>query len=221
MSLQAELEQAAAAAAGHAREGERVAAVIPAEPVPGVRIYLAAFESGAGLAYLALDDRHQPVSDARLVRDAVSLIALAERGEEVSAGIDAESIGGRFNELAERLDAADPAAAAAARAVAAAALALAQLVGGLRLAAPAYLDQLGQAAGALGAALDAYAGEAERLARPADSDGRPGELGEAAWSALAEAAAAGNPAAFGEAMAAAADSVQALADDVVSNYRAP
>ncbi len=221
MSLQAELEQAATAAAAHALEGERVAAVMPAEPVPGVRVYVAAFESGAGLAYLALDGDRQPVSDTSLVRDAVSLIALAERAEEVSAGIDAESIGGRFNELATRLDGLDPAAADAARAVAAAALAVAQLVSGLRLATPAYLDQLGQAAGALGAALDAYAAEAERLARPDAVDGPPGELGEAAWSALAQAAAAGNPAAFGEAMAAAADAVQALADDVVSNYRLP
>jgi hypothetical protein len=219
--LELELERAAAAATRHAGSGRQVAAVMPAEPQPGARVYLAAFQSASGLGYLAVDGAGDPVRDARLVRDAVSVIALAERAEEVSTLVDAEAVADRFDGLARDLEQADAAVAQAAREVARAAREVAALAGGVRLATPGYLDRVGEAAGSLGAALDAYAGEAERLARPAEGTDAPGELGEAAWAALAQAVATGDPASFGPSMAAATESVKALADDVVSNYLVP
>jgi len=221
VTLEDELERAASAASAHAGGGRAPAAVMPAELGDGARVYLAAFESERGLGYLALDAACVPVTDARVVRDAVSLIALAERAEEVSALIHAEAIAGRFEALADELAGPDPPAAGAAREVARAAHGVSGLAAGVRLATPAYLDRVGEAARELGAALDAYADAAQRLARPEGEGSTPGELGEAAWSALAQAAAAGDPAGFPQAMAAAADAVQALADDVVSNYLMP
>jgi hypothetical protein len=220
VSLERDVERAEEAAQTHARGGERVAAVMPAEPTPGVRVYLAAFESGDDLAYLLLDDEGSPVSDRRLVRDAVSVIALSERAEEVSAAISAEDIAERFDALAGRLDGEDAPAAGAAREVAGAARGVASVATGVRLATPAYLDEVGAAASVLGSALDAYAEQAERFARPQD-EGSLGELAEAAWSALAAAAAAGDPAGFAQAMTAATDAIEALADDVEARYREP
>jgi hypothetical protein len=220
VSLERDVERAEEAARTHARGGERVAAVMPAEPTPGVRVYLAAFESGDDLEYLLLDADGCPVSDRRLVRDAVSVIALSERAEEVSATISAEGIAERFDALAGRLAGEDAPTAGAAREVAGAARAVASVANGVRLATPAYLDEVGAAASVLGAALDAYAEQAERFARP-QAGGSLGELAEAAWSTLAAAAAAGDPAGFAQAMTAATDAVDALADDVEARYRQP
>ncbi|MGN6378090.1 MAG: hypothetical protein ACTHNU_04000 [Gaiellales bacterium] len=219
MSLERDLERAEAAAESHARAGERVAAVMPAEPTPGLRVYLAAFESGHDLEYMLLDEDGVPVADLRLVRDAVSVIALSERAEEVSAAVSADVIAGRFDELAGRLAKEDAGASQAARDVAGAAREVASVADGVRLATPAYLDEVGAVAAALGAALDSYAEHAERLARPQDGGQPPGALAEAAWSALAEASAAGDPAGFAQAMTAATEAIEALADDVEARYR--
>jgi hypothetical protein len=219
MSLERELERAAAMASSHARAGEQVAAVMPAEPVPGMRLYLAAFESRGDLGYLLLDASGEPVRDRRVVRDAVTVIALSERAEEVSSAVAADAIADRFDRLVERLAGADADAAAAAGGVAQAARRVSGVTGGARVATPGYLDQLGAAATELGAAMDAYAEHAERLGRAGAGGGRDAELAEAAWSALAEAAAAGDPAGFAQAITAAADAIEALADDVVARYR--
>jgi hypothetical protein len=85
----------AGAAAAFAAPGEKLAGVLVAETL-GRRVYLCAFESAEGHAWLALDGNAQPLTDLRLVREAASVAALCEVAEE-SAG------GGRLPELRTRL----------------------------------------------------------------------------------------------------------------------
>ena len=74
------------AAEHFAATGERVEAVLAAEPAPGVRTYLVAFSStGAVQSWLALDEAGGPVSSRDRVRDAVSINALCELAEEAVA----------------------------------------------------------------------------------------------------------------------------------------
>src|SRR5579859_3595093 len=69
MSASEDVERIAAAAAGFAAAGEELAGVLAVETL-GRRVYLCAFASAERTAWLALDDATQPVSDARLVREA-------------------------------------------------------------------------------------------------------------------------------------------------------
>src|SRR5205823_14984136 len=68
-------------AAGFAAPGEELAGVLVAEAL-GRRVYLCAFSSADGRAWLALRDDGQPLIDAQLVREAASLAALCEVAEE-------------------------------------------------------------------------------------------------------------------------------------------
>ena len=77
-----DLARAAAAAAGFAKPGERVEAILAAEPAPGRRVYLCAFAGPAGLSWLALDESFGPVSSRALLREAVSIAALCELADE-------------------------------------------------------------------------------------------------------------------------------------------
>jgi hypothetical protein len=69
--------------------GERVAAVLAAEPAEGMRIYVCSFDGDDGRSWLALDGSDGAVSSRALVREAVSLLALCEIAEE-AAGIEVE-----------------------------------------------------------------------------------------------------------------------------------
>ena len=95
MSVAEDVGRIAAAAAAFAEPGEAIAGVLVAETL-GRRVYLCAFESAEGHAWLALDDDGKPLTEARLVREAASLAALCEVAEE-SAG------GGRLPDLRARL----------------------------------------------------------------------------------------------------------------------
>jgi hypothetical protein len=79
VALQDDLAAAAerAAAFAEADEGERVDAVLAAEPSSGRRMYLCAFAGGDVLGWLVLDDEG-PVTSRDLVRETVSLTALCE-----------------------------------------------------------------------------------------------------------------------------------------------
>lgn len=96
MALTEDLERIAAAAVEFAHAGEELSGVLAAELPSGQRIYLCAFSAAEGHMWLAVDDAGQPVGDRELVRQAASLIALAEVAEE-SAG------GGELDELRSRL----------------------------------------------------------------------------------------------------------------------
>ena len=99
MTLEQELETTLAAAGRHARPDEQAVAVMATEPA-GARVYVVAFAAGDDLGYVALDGAGAPVSDRRLVKDAVALAALAERAEEVSGATLAEELVERFGEAA-------------------------------------------------------------------------------------------------------------------------
>jgi hypothetical protein len=88
VGLNDELEAIAQAARAHAADGEELAAVIPAEPAQGVRVYLCAFAAGDERSWLALDSHAQPLVDRSLLRDAVSVAALCELADEVSGSPD-------------------------------------------------------------------------------------------------------------------------------------
>jgi hypothetical protein len=221
MTLEQELETTLAAAGRHAQGDEQPVAVIATEPAGGARVYVIAFTAGGDLAYLALDESGTPVSDRRLVRDAVALAALAERAEEVSGATAAEELVARFTEAAERLRGADAAAAAAAAdAVVAAAGRLAAAATGPRPATAQYLDRMAALAGELAAALDAFVPHAQRV--PEASMGTVSEVASpraVVEAALGAASAAGDPANFASAMTAASGAVDALVSDVIDHYR--
>jgi hypothetical protein len=136
VSLSEELGRVAAAAQAFAENGEDVLGIIAAEPDPGSRVYLCAFESG----WLGLDAEVRPVEERELVRRAASIAALCELAEETSGGGDLGSLRAELRRLAltEQPDGIEEAEEAA--------LALEQVVGTPpRLATPAYLDAVGTA----------------------------------------------------------------------------
>jgi hypothetical protein len=225
MSLEQELEATIAAAGRHALGDEQPVAVIATEPGAGTRVYVVAFAAGGDLAYIALDEAGAPVSDRRLVRDAVSLAALAERAEEVSGATAADELMARFTDAAERLrrfrsEETAVAAAAAADAVVAAAGRLADAATGPRPATAQYLDRMAALAAELAAALDAFVPHA--LGIPEASVGAASEAPSpraVVEAALAVASRAGDPANFASAMTAASGAVDALVSDVIDHYR--
>ncbi len=217
MTLAVELEAAHTAAHGWAADDESVAAVMVAEPGLGKRVYLVAFARGEELSYLALDAGLQPLDDRRLVREAVTMLGLAERAEEASTAITADDLEASFAEAERSLrDAGRATPAAAAAAVRDALAELSRVAAGPRLATPLYLDRIGAAAAALGVCLEDYRQQAERL-----SDGAQAATPEieVAWMALALATRAGDPADFSQAMTATTGAVEALADDVIGRLR--
>ena len=88
MDLNDELQAIAKTARTHAVEGEELAAVIPAEPGEGIRVYLCAFTSSEARSWLALDASGRPVSDRSLLLDAVSIAALCELADDVAEAFE-------------------------------------------------------------------------------------------------------------------------------------
>jgi hypothetical protein len=143
-----DLRLVADAAVAYAARGEDLSAVIPTEPADGLRVYLCAFTRGDERSWIALDTEADPISDRRLLRDAVSIAAMCELAEETAGG-------GRVPELrvqlAELREAEHPEGIEEAEAAAAALEEL--LSGDPRLASPRYLDAVGAAARTLEVAL--------------------------------------------------------------------
>jgi hypothetical protein len=98
MTVAEDVARIAGAAAGFAGPGEEVAGVLVAETL-GRRVYLCAFSSAEGRAWLALGDDAQPVTDGRLVREAASLAALCEVAEESAGGGHLPDLRARLSEL--------------------------------------------------------------------------------------------------------------------------
>lgn len=144
MALADELESAAAAAGAY---GE-VSAVLAAEPAPGRRAYLVALGGEAERAWLVLDAELRPVEERGRVREAASIIVLAELAGELAGG-------GQLEELREqlatvRLTEQPPGIEEAEEA----ALALERTIGAPPIvASPWYLDDVGAATAALERAL--------------------------------------------------------------------
>src|SRR5829696_1209832 len=140
MGLNEDLERIAAAAAEHAEAGEELSGVLAAELPSGQRVYLCAFSAGEGQRWLALDDGGGPVRDREVVRQAASLIALAEVAEESAGGGELDELRSRL--VALRLTENPPGIDEAEEAV----LELQQVLGAApRLATAGWLDAVGSA----------------------------------------------------------------------------
>jgi hypothetical protein len=153
MGLKEDLDRIAAMAVGFAGPGEELAGVVPAEPEPGERSYLCAFQAGDERTWLVLDHQGRPVTDRNRIRRVVSIIATSELAEESAGGGELEELRQRL--VALRLSENPPGIEEAEEA----ALALEQAIGAPpRLAEPAYLDRVGEAPRRLEAALGPSAG---------------------------------------------------------------
>ncbi len=141
MSLADELERISGLAVEQAAPGDTVAAVIPAEPAPGERVYLCAFDDAdRRRSWLALDAEGRPVTSRKELREAVSIAALCEVAVDAAGGGDLDALIARLEELRERerppgIEAAEEAAHAL-RGV---------LAAPPQLATPARLDEIGAA----------------------------------------------------------------------------
>jgi hypothetical protein len=97
VSLSEELARVAEDAARFADPDETVAAVLAAEPHPGARVYLCAFQvQEDGRRWLALDGSSRPVEERALVREAVSIAGLCEAAEETAGGGDLDELAARL-----------------------------------------------------------------------------------------------------------------------------
>jgi hypothetical protein len=152
MALDDDLRRIAEVAVGFADAGEDLAAVIPTEPLGGQRIYLCAFTGSDGESWLAFDSEGNPVTDRRVVRNAVSIAAMCELAEESAGGgklpeLRAQLATLRETEQPEGIDEAEEAAER-----------LDQTIGSeTRVASPGYLDEVGAAARVLEHALGEHA----------------------------------------------------------------
>jgi hypothetical protein len=153
MALSDDLERIAARAETYAAPEERLAGILAAEPLDVGRVYLCAYESAAGHAWLAFDDAGAPVADRHAVREAASLAGLCEVAEENAGGGDLPQLIARLAEIRETeapegIEQAEEAAKALA----------ATLEPEPRLATTGYLDRLGAASRRLEQALGDDAG---------------------------------------------------------------
>jgi hypothetical protein len=139
VALSDDLERIAAVALRYADEGEELAGVLAAEPSPGRRVYLCAYE-GASRSWLALDADGRPLERRVDVREAVSIVATCEIAVETAGGgaleeLRAQLAALRMTENPPGIDEAEEAA-----------LALERTIGAEPwIASTAYLDQLGAA----------------------------------------------------------------------------
>lgn len=139
VGLEDDVRHAAERAAAHAVDGERVDAVLAAEPSPGRRFYLCAYVGGPR-TWLVLDHEGAPVADKTLIRDVVSIAALCEVAADAAGGGDLQELRSRLASvrLTENPPGIDDAEEAA--------LELERAVGAPpRLATPTYLDSVGAA----------------------------------------------------------------------------
>jgi hypothetical protein len=148
VALSDDLERIAGVAATFAGPGERVAGILAAEPLGIGRIYLCAYESDAGHAWLGFDAAGATVTDRRAVQGAASLAGLCEIAEESAGGGDLPELIGRLAEIRRReapegIEEAEEAAKALA----------ATLEPAPRIATTDYLDRLGAASRRLEQAL--------------------------------------------------------------------
>ena len=148
MALSEELERIAQLARALAAPGETLAGILPTEPLSAGRVYLCAYETPEGHAWLALDAAGAQLSDRHAVREAAQIAGLCEIAEESAGGGDVAELVARLAELreTEAPDGIEEAEEAAKRL-------LATIAPEPRLATTAYLDRLGAASRRLEAAL--------------------------------------------------------------------
>ena len=147
MTVVEDVGRIATAAAAFAEAGEELAGMLVTETL-GLRVYLCAFDSAEGRAWLSLGADGEPLTERRLVREAASLAALCEVAEESAGGGHLEELQARLAELRETDK---PAGIEEAEAAAAALAETLQVEP--RVASGAYLDAIGSASRRLEQAL--------------------------------------------------------------------
>jgi hypothetical protein len=100
MTVAEDVARIAEAAAGYVQPGEALAGILVVETL-GRRVYLCAFESAEGRAWLAFDDAGEPLNERRLVREAASLAGMVEVAEDSAGGGDLPELRARLAELRE------------------------------------------------------------------------------------------------------------------------
>jgi hypothetical protein len=169
VGLQEDLDGIATAAARYAEGDEELAGVVAAEPNPGAWVDLCAYRAGESHTWLALDEAGRPVADRELVRQAASLVALAEVAEDSAGGGELDELRSRL--VALRLTENPPGIDEAEEAV----IALQEVLGSTpRVATTAFLDDVGAATKRLEQALGDEGlspfAEAMKAASPAVQD---------------------------------------------------
>jgi hypothetical protein len=221
------MDEAAIEAAAQAAEGLtglRPQAVVPVDqPKRGV-VFVCALPRGEELGWLVVDGAGAAVAERAAVRRIVELAAICEAAEESAAALavdEALPALARAWELARELGEAE--AALAAHAAYQAVEALQPLVQGLRVADPAYLDRLAQAAGLVGDRFDLLKEAAGQVSARLTGQGvDPLEpLATALWAAIRLLSRDGPPDRFREGVETAMGPAQAFADDVLARYLVP
>lgn len=93
MSLADDIRRAAELAAAHAGPGDEVSGVIAAEPRPGRRVYVCAFDDADGRrSWLAVRGDGSAVSSRVELREAVSIAALCEIAADAALGGDVDAL---------------------------------------------------------------------------------------------------------------------------------
>jgi hypothetical protein len=233
MASEDQLLAAAAAAKPFATAGEEVVGVLVADPFEHGLVFLCAlgppvddeeeFDEDAvpELGWIAVDGEGLALSDERRVQEAAMLAALCETAEEAALVPDAADIA----EAAERALALCPVdrpeLRSALEAAREAALAAAAHGAGLRIARTGYVDELAEAARALGASAQALQQRGAELSAGLSGEALdPAEpLARAVWDVLERLAAAGSPDRFSDALGDAAPAISAFAEDVLAHYR--
>jgi hypothetical protein len=101
-ALADELERIAELAAGHARPGDAVSAVIATEPASGRRVYLVAFDDADGYrSWLAIDGEGAAITLRRELREAITVAVLCEVASDAAGGGDLDALIARIQELRE------------------------------------------------------------------------------------------------------------------------
>jgi len=204
--------------------GARPQGVVPVEqPRLGV-VFVCAVPQGDGLGWLVVDGAGAPVTARPTVRQVVELAAICEAAEEAAAALSVDEALpalARAWELARDLGEAE--AELAAHAAYQAVEALQPLVQGLRVADPAHLDRLAQAAALVGDRFDLLkeaAGQVSARLTGQGADPRE-ELATELWGAIRLLSRDGPPDRFRESVELAMGPAQAFADDVLARYLVP
>jgi hypothetical protein len=233
MASEDQLLAAAAAAKPFAAAGEEVVGVLVADPFEHGLVFLCALGPPAEdehddadevpeLGWIAVDPAGLAIADSRRVQEAAMLAALCETAEEAALVPEAAEIAAAADRALALSGAERPDLRAALDATREAALSAAVYDDGLRVARTGYVDQLGDAARALGStAQDLQQRGAELSASLSGASGDPAEaLARAVWDVLDRIALAGAPERFSDALGDAAPAISAFAEDVLAHYRA-
>ncbi|MDX6631406.1 MAG: hypothetical protein QOH00_3652 [Gaiellales bacterium] len=232
MASEDQLLAAAAAAKPFAASGEDVVGVLVADPFDRGLVYLCALGPPAEedfdddevpeLGWIAVGADGLALADARRVQEAAMLAALCETAEEAALVPDAAEIAQAAERALALAGEERPELRSALEAARVAAVAAAAHGGGLRVARTGYVDELADAARAIGASAEALQQRGAELSSSLTGDALdPAEpLARAVWEVLARIAAAGSPERFSDALGDAAPAISAFAEDVLAHYRA-